>query len=133
MDGLPKSKVDLDTYLQRNNMPTPLTNRPKITKNDISNGYVTRYFAKFISNKKVIEIDKKQYEKFQGDAYYQTLQFKWIITGNDLDTVGPSGESIRGTKYQNTAITNFYDKKMPGLKNILLDPLEFFRGNRVST
>lgn len=133
MGGLLSYKVDSDTCHQRNNMPSALTNRPKITKIDITNGYVNRYFARFISNKKIIEIDEKQYDKFQGDSYHQTLQLKWIIGGTDLDVTTSSGQVIRGAKYQNIAITEFYNKKMPGLKSVLSDPLEFFIGTKVDT
>ena len=133
MDGLQKFKDDSDINQKRNKMPSPVANRPKVTKEDIANGYVTRYFAKFISGNKVIEIDEKQFEKFQGDTYHKTLQLKWIIGGNDLDVVSSDGQVIYGTKHQNTAIANFYDKKMPGVKQLLRDPLEFFVGTKVTT
>jgi len=40
----------------------PLSNRPKITDKDIIVGYMMRYFLQSVSTKKIVEIDKKQYD-----------------------------------------------------------------------
>jgi alpha-tubulin suppressor-like RCC1 family protein len=111
-------------------MPTPYSNKPKITSTDIANGYVTRYFVRHISIKVVIEIDKKQYEAFKNNVLYEKIDFPWVITGFANDILSSDGKIIYGTKHKNTVTTQFYDKKLPGLTRLLKNPLEYFQGTR---
>ena len=111
-------------------MSIPLSNRPKITDRDISNGYVTRYFVKFVSHNKITEIDELQYPNFVNKVLYQSLEIQWLIGGTDVDTVSTTGEVIRGTKYKNQVTIDFYNKQMHGLRVMLRDPLEYFIGTR---
>jgi hypothetical protein len=109
-------------------MTEPLSNRPKITVNDVSLGYVMRYFAKHISMSKVIEIDKLQYDVFKLNPLYITLELKWMINGFANDTTSKDGKTIYGVKHQNEVTLNFAEQKMPGIKNFLRNPLEYFQG-----
>lgn len=111
-------------------MSTPLSNRPRITENDIANGYVMRYFVKFIDHNRIVEVDKTQYVKLSRNALYQSLELVWLIGGTDTDSVATDGTVIRGTEYRNQVTIDFYDKKMRGLKGVLSNPLEYFNGIR---
>ena len=108
-------------------MTTPLSNKPKITQTDINNGYVTRYFVRHISTKVVTEVDKKQYDIFKQNTLYETIDFRWVITGYANDTLSTDNKIIYGTKHKNTVTTQFYDKKLPGLTRLLKNPLEYFQ------
>lgn len=112
-------------------MTTPLASRPKISDIDVSNGYVMRYFVKFISHTKITEVDKNQYSKFLTNPFYETLELRWIIGGIDNDFT-KNGQIVRGTKYKNQVTIDFYNKKMNGLNMILTNPLEYFNGNHIN-
>jgi hypothetical protein len=106
----------------------PLSNRPKITNQDILAGFVMRYFVQYVPTKKIIEIDKKQYDVFKNNPFYQPLEMKWIISGYDKDTTAADGQIVYGAGHKNQVSLDFYDKKMPGLKHMIRNPLEYFSG-----
>lgn len=106
----------------------PMSNKPKITRDDIINGYVTRHFCKYTSTGVITEIDAKQYYKIRKDPYYQSIKLKWEITGVADDVVAKDGNILRGTRHRNEVVLDFYEKKMPGLKDIIRNPLEYFNG-----
>ena len=112
-------------------MPTPKTSKPKLTNNDISSGFLSRYFVKHISRPQVYEVDAQQYRSFSNDPYYQHITLNWVIGGNDKDITGNNGFIIRGAEYQNTKIAQHYNSKMAGIANHLKNPLEFFSGTRL--
>lgn len=114
-------------------MKEPLVFKPKITTNDIANGFVTRYFVKLVSNRKVIEVDRSQYDYFKTKPFYQTLEMRWIINGNDEDTTDSQGKTIYGVRHQNTVLTNYYNEQMPGISSVLRNPLEYFNGKQINT
>jgi hypothetical protein len=80
----------------------------------------------------VIEVDKIQYEQFKKNAFYTTLELKWIIVGNDENITSSGGQTIYGTKHKNTQLTAYYNEKMPGLSSVLRNPLEYFYGTKVN-
>jgi hypothetical protein len=109
-------------------MTEPLSNRPKITQTDILNQYVVRYFVKHISIPTIIEIDKKQYDIFGSNPLYTKIELKWIIAGFANDVTSKDGKIIYGAKRKNETTIDFYEKKFPGIKNVLRNPLEYFQG-----
>ena len=109
-------------------MKAPLSNKPKITTTDIEKGFVSRYFVKLVSDFKVVEVDKKQYDEFKRNAFYQTLELPWLISGYANDTIAVDGKTIYGVRHKNQTTVNFYSRQMPGLSRILYNPLEYFQG-----
>ena len=109
-------------------MNTPYSNRPKITQTDINNGYVPRYFVRNVSTKVVTEVDKQQYDAFKSNALYERIEFQWVITGVSNNQLSTDNKIIYGTMHRNTVTTNFYENRMPGLKRVLSNPLEYFQG-----
>ena len=109
----------------------PLSNRPKITTTDVIAGYITRYFVQSISTKKIVEVDKNQYDVFKNNPFYQSLKIKWIIGGYDKDTTAADGQPLYGAGHKNQVSLDFYDKKMPGLTKMIRNPLEYFSGKIV--
>lgn len=112
-------------------LSAPVSNRPTITNNDVLAGYITRYFIKPISTNKVIEVDKKQYDMFKNSAFYESLEMKWVIGGYNKDITTADGHIVYGAGHRNEVSLDFYDKKMPGLKRILRNPLEYFSGKTI--
>lgn len=111
----------------------PLSNRPIITIKDIGRGYVMRYFVKNTSTKKLTEVDKSQYLTFSQSPNYQVLEIRWTITGIVENKTNPDGKKVYGVKHQNTNIIEFYEKKMSGLRYMLPDVLEYYKGIGVSS
>ena len=113
-------------------MLTPLSNRPKITADALSQGFVNRYFVRNPSSKKIVEIDAIQYVKFKNNPYFDSVVVPWVITGNDKDIVDPkTGRLVLGVPKRNLQIINYYDSKMPGLRRLLQNPMEYFNGTYV--
>lgn len=113
-------------------MAEPLTSKPKITSVDVNRGYVTRYFVRMVSSRKIVEVDKAQYENFKSNPFYQTTQINWIINGNDEDIITSDGKTLRGVKNQNLVLIDYYNSEMPGITSVLRDPLEYFSGKIVN-
>ena len=109
----------------------PQSNRPKITEQSIANGYLMRYFVKQVSSQKIVEVDKKQYDVFRNNAFYESLEMKWVISGYNKDITTTNGQVVYGAGHRNEVSLDFYDKKMPGLKRILRNPLEYFSGKTI--
>ncbi len=109
-------------------MTVPLSNRPKITQEDLFNGFVTRYFVRSISTNAITEIDSVQFGKFKSNPLYQTLELPWLIVGRAYDSTSVDGKIVYGTQHKNIVTTIFYDKRMPGLARILREPLKYFNG-----
>lgn len=108
------------------NTSIPFPTPPTITNVDIDKGYITRYFLKFLSNKIVIEINKSQFDIFAKNSLYQTISFKWYITGNIEDrTDNRVGEGVR-TKNQRAI--NYYSSIMPDLQFTIKGPLQYYKG-----
>lgn len=106
----------------------PYPTKPTVTQNDITAGYINRYFLKNTANKKITEVTQYQYNTLRVNPLYEGIQLKWIIKGNLEDTTSRDGIVIRGTRYQNEEIVKFYNERMPGLSRILNNPTEFFYG-----
>lgn len=113
-------------------MLVPFSNKPKITVEDVSTGFVNRYFVKQLSSKKITEIDKVQYDKFVRNPYYTAITVPWAIAGYDKDILDNSGNLILGAANRNLQIIKYYEEKMSGLGNILKNPLEYFNGTLVT-
>ena len=109
-------------------MKAPLSNKPKITTTDIEKGFVSRYFVEFISDPKVVEVDKKQYDEFKKNAFYQTLELPWLISGYANNITAVDGKPVYGARHKNQVTVNFYSRQMPELSRLLYNPLEYFQG-----
>lgn len=106
----------------------PYSNKPKITPIDIENGLIKRYFLQHVSLRKIIEIDKKQYDVFKNNPLYANIELDWVISGLANDVTSKNGDVVYGTHHKNQVTTDWYDKKMPGLRRMLNNPLEYFKG-----
>ena len=109
-------------------MIEPYSNKPKITANDISFGSIKRYFLKHVSLKKIMEVDKRQYDIFKTNSLYMNVELEWTISGLANDVISKNGNIVYGTKHKNQVITEWYETKMPGIRRILNNPLEYFNG-----
>jgi len=96
-------------------MSTPLDIRPIVTSDDLTRGYITRYFAQHISTRRIYEVDRSQYNTFSLDPYYITTKLPWVLINDKLSPPA----------YKNTKVVEYYNKQMPGLFRKLRNPEEY--------
>jgi hypothetical protein len=109
--------------------PIPISSRPIIRKKDEDIGFVTRYFVRHTSVRNyIVEINKEQYDVYKNAPGYITIELPWAINGYSNTVYGANNVKFIGAKQKNLKVVDLYEAKMPGLKRILLDPLEYFRG-----
>jgi len=102
--------------------------RVSLTKNDIRNGFITRYFLKKVNETLIIEISAetaKMYSEQKIDNnQYELGLIKWVITGT-IETNNVS-ISIPGVVDINNTSIKQLEKTLPGISNKLNNPLEFY-------
>ena len=99
-----------------------------ITKKDVQQGSITRYFLKKVNETLIIEISletAQQYVALKIDNVQYTLgSLKWRITG-PIDTVD-TPITILGVFDENNKAIKQLEQTLPGLSNKLTNPLEFY-------
>ena len=110
-----------NSTIQYNNIPgftvpnvrlLPVTNPEHPTKQDIQNGYFTRYFCKKNNELKYIEIDKTMFTKLQNQDsqvawdLYTPTSVQWIIKG-DLTNVANTNSTNVSVSSRNSNFNGF--------------------------
>jgi hypothetical protein len=108
-------------------LPTSIS--ANITANDINAGVIIRYFYKRYDNEKVFETSKKVYLDIQNDVIdkklYVTATVDWFITGEKQDTTF-RGAYVAGVVTKNSQQIKQVSKTLPGISDILTDPLQYY-------
>ena len=99
---------------------------------DIENrkaGMISRYFVQNVSNKKIFEVDKQQYDSYQNKLIdknlYQVIKLTWYISGNINDKI--IGTVLKkGVKSKNQRAIKFAQQSIPGLSAKLTNLLEYY-------
>ena len=96
---------------------------PTISKEDIDKQSITRYLAKRSNDvsSEIIEIDENQYNILRNVPLYITVKIPWRITGTLDDS-----PSYVGVITANTRAIENADRIMPGVKNKLVNPLQYY-------
>lgn len=73
------------------------TSIPTIKENDITNGYIVRYFAQKANdiNSFIYEIDRREYSSISTNAFYVITTLDWRIVGEPMDVKKSNSASIR--------------------------------------
>ena len=102
---------------------------PVITTTDIRRTIVTRYFYKKYDNETIFETTKSSYNDIERNRVDKKLyvihKIQWHITGPKQDQY-KNGAFIPGVVTKNTEQIKFISKTMPGIENILTDPLQYY-------
>jgi len=95
-------------------IPTPGMSIP--SDSDYKKGYYYRYFYRLSNDKNstIYECKESEYNKIKNDPIYRVLKIKWKL-------IGPSAKEI------NEKIINTANNIMPGIKSILIEPLQFWK------
>tara|TARA_R110000851_G_scaffold110225_3_gene232865 strand:+ start:294 stop:926 length:633 start_codon:yes stop_codon:yes gene_type:complete len=100
-----------------------------ITNENISIGYLTRYFVKKYDNNKIQEIVKKSYDEISNNIsdkkLYTVIKLKWYISGQKQDTT--QGVVLnRGVASKNLQQIKAANIKLPGINNVLTNTLQYY-------
>lgn len=120
-------------YNQLNNINVkftyPIPNTVSITTSAIRQGNVIRYFVQKINTKTITEIDQNQFNDWKSaiidNIIYKAAKIVWYITGEKSDSIN-GNIKIEGVKTKNIKQINMINKKLPGISNILTDPLQYY-------
>lgn len=106
-----------------------------ISKNDIRNGYITRYFIKKINSETIIEINQTQYNAWLQDVIekkmHVAITLTWYISGN-IEDITSGIVAIPGVISKNQKQVAYASKTLPGLSNILTNFIEYYTDNDYS-
>lgn len=97
-------------------------------KNDYENGFFDRFFVKKINDKPIYEVSKDNYFGVSPNIYTRIV-IRWKLIGKRNDVYDNKIKLYEGVyEYNNSQIVK-YKQIMPGLENVLRDPLEFWKPN----
>jgi hypothetical protein len=100
-----------------------------ITRQQINNKMVNRYFLKKVNETSIIEVDQEQYQKWinkQIDSVvYLGISIPWTIAGEIEDT-NINGTMIKGVRTRNNLQIQYANSKLPGISDYLNNPLQYY-------
>lgn len=113
-----------------------LQHTPVISRKDIENGEITRYFCRKTNHKSaadILEVSKQTYDSIKLNSMYSVVEMRWIIKGRVLDIMDLTNPAApvrlyTGVTTSNKLFVSQADKEMPGLKNIITDYIKFWQG-----
>lgn len=108
---------------------TPVPYKLVIVPADYKLGYIERYFLKKRNEQKFIEIDESQYKAWGKGTIdsnvYDALNFRWFISGNIEDNK-TGNTTVYGVITKNNKQIQYAQQQMPGIQNVLTDPLQYY-------
>ena len=112
-----------------------ITYNPIITTDDITKGFITRYFIKKINSNIITEINEDQKNDFESKKIDPNLfiicNIKWVITGpiNDVKTGNIVRKSVASQNKKAVVSGNLI---MPGLLSRLKNYIELYIGDTLT-
>lgn len=108
---------------------TPQASKPVVTKTDINNGYIIRYFIQRINDPTILEINQTTYQKWSANTIDKKMhiatELQWFITGNIEDST-IRGVFIPGIMTKNKESITKASSNIPDLSLILTNLTEFY-------
>lgn len=108
---------------------TPRGSTPTVTKKDIDNGYIMRYFLQRINDPTILEVNQTTYNDWASNVIdkkmYNAANIQWQITGNVEDSV-ILGAFNPGVITQNRIAVETASNSIPDLLTLLTDFTQFY-------
>jgi hypothetical protein len=102
----------------------------------INTGIFTRYFIQKQNDFDIIEIDQKQYQKWQNGQIdpnlYKAISIIWTIKGNATD-IKQHGVTVLSVSNKNKKQVRLAEKQMPGISKKLTNYSEFYLNSDIVT
>jgi len=110
----------------------PIYFRPSVTRDDLTRGYITRYFIQQRNdvNGRVIEVGKLQYDLLSDQSaglnpnYYKSVQLRWKLTGPREDVMKDRLIYTPGVIGTNSRTIIEKDNILRGVRNRLIARLD---------
>lgn len=107
--------------------PQPVNRTPTVA--EYKSGYFDRYFLKKCNEQIFIETDNTQYMLWRNGkidpAVFNAVTFRWFISGN-VDDIKTATTIQYGVVTKNTKQIQYAQQVLPGIANILTDPLQYY-------
>lgn len=105
---------------------------PVITDTIRKAGVLSRYFFKRINDGAFIEVNEPQYRSINNGTIdknlYVAIQLQWYITGNIEDIIQGT-VNIQGVRSKNLKQIEAANRILPGISEVLKNPLQFYTDN----
>ena len=122
--GLPSLK-DTRNIGEFDNKPVKFSNNLiKPTEKDYENGKFTRYFIQDKRNKSIIEVNRKNFLKFNREVYVKTLSLDWILS-SPLENINKGPYIYFGARAQNKETVEKAEKVIKGINQFIINLDEF--------
>lgn len=105
----------------------PVYKKPSPNANDYLNGYINRYFVKKINDNTIYEVDSVGYADVSNTLYTKS-SLSWKITGRSKNSNDGKTVTDVGVISYNSYSISVLEKTIPGIRNILRNVVEFWRG-----
>lgn len=105
----------------------PVYKKPSPNANDYLNGYINRYFVKKINDNTIYEVDSVGYADVSNTLYTKS-SLSWKITGRPKNSNDGKTVTDVGVISYNSYSISVLEKTIPGIRNILRNVVEFWRG-----
>jgi len=106
----------------------PVYKKPSPNANDYLNGYINRYFVKKINDNTIYEVDSVGYADVSNTLYTKS-SLLWKITGRPKNSNDGKTVTDIGVISYNSYSISVLEKTIPGIRNILRNTVEFWRGS----
>ena len=109
---------------------------PSITNKDVTNGWITRYFARTANNftpAEIVEVSPTAYTKLTTNHFYTTISLRWTLRGPVDTTTGlTDGNQPIILQYgvidANQKAVQIADEFLPGLALVVTNYVRFYQG-----
>ena len=110
----------------------PTQSLPIVTQTDAKNGFITRYFARQVTDKGfIVEVDNSQYEELKENPRFVTVKIKWKIVGKKQNMTLLNGVTIYGVEDTNRVVVSEADLTFGGLLKYITSYLEYWFAEEV--
>jgi hypothetical protein len=116
-----KQKLTLSQY----NLFYPSTYLPTPSESDYMNGFITRHFIGKQNQNIIIETNLRDYKMTDGNFFIKA-QCNWRLTGPKNNVYSGTMLQTFGVSEQNKIQIDRLKKTLPGVENILTNPLQFW-------
>jgi hypothetical protein len=104
---------------------------PKLTEDDYSRGYVTRYFAQRVNDRGAViyEVSNRDFAELESNPLLNTTSLRWRLTGPERPTFHPkTGVMLdMGIRESNSKSIELASENMPTLKLHLPNTIQYAR------
>jgi len=110
---------------QTTTSPTQYTPQPTAT--DYSNGFFIRYVIKRVNSgfETIKEVNESDFNAVQNNPLYNSVAFKWKLTGKLYDDLSNMNQPVYGIIHTNRRTLLAEEKKIPGISKFFTNLAQY--------